>query len=296
MMTLKKYLLVLLITLVPLFTVYGQENQGKTFLWEIQSDYGKSYLLGSVHLLKEDNYPLKQVIEDSFDKSDVLVLEIDLSGDNLLKASMTMLQKGMYQDDQTLQDNISEKTYQTLKEKLTAMNMDIDGFKKNKPWFVAMMVLQSKLAKIGFNPAYGVDMHFLGKAKDKKEIKGLETIEFQVGLFEGFSKEEAEKFLLSSILEADQIEKEMNKMVDAWVNGNTEEMEKATTENIDKYPELAAFYKKLNDDRNVRMVENIISFLKTGKSHFIVVGALHLVGKKGIVQLLKDQGYTVNQL
>jgi len=292
--------MIILIILASFFIVYGQEdqedNQGKSFLWEIQTDHGKSYLLGSVHLLKKEHYPLKDVIENSFEESDVLVLEIDLSGDNLLKAGMMMLQKGMYQGDETLKDNISEKAYQTVKEKLEAMDMDIEGFKKSKPWFLAMTVLEKKLMQMGFDPTYGIDMYFLRKAKDKKEIKGLETIDFQIGLFEGFSKEESEKFLLSSILEADQLESEMDKMISAWINGNTKKMEEATTENIDKYPELSDFYKRLNDNRNVHMVEKIISFLNTGKSHFIIAGALHMVGKKGIVQLLKNKGYTINQL
>jgi len=293
----KKNFMIILIILASFFIVYGQEdNQGKSFLWEIQTDHGKSYLLGSVHLLKKEHYPLKDVIENSYEESDVLVLEIDLSGDNLLKAGMMMLQKGMYQGDETLKDNISEKAYQTVKEKLEAMDMDIEGFKKSKPWFLAMTVLEKKLMQMGFDPTYGIDMYFLRKAKDKKEIKGLETIDFQIGLFEGFSKEESEKFLLSSILEADQLESEMDKMISAWINGNTKKMEEATTENIDKYPELSDFYKRLNDNRNVHMVEKIISFLNTGKSHFIIAGALHMVGKKGIVQLLKNKGYTINQL
>jgi uncharacterized protein len=295
----KRFFIVLIIGLVSLTLLNGQENaenQGKSFLWEIQTDHGNSYLLGSVHLLKEEHYPLKKVIEDAFAQSDVLVLEVDLSGEKLIQAGMIMLQKGMYQGEETLKDNLSEKTYQLVKEKLKEMDMDIDGFKKTKPWMMALTVLEKKLTQLGFNPTFGIDLYFLKKAEGKKEILGLETIEFQINLFDSFSKEESEKFLLSTILEADQIEKEMDKMIDAWLKGDAEALEKTMTENIKEYPELMAFYKKINDDRNVHMVEKIVSLLQTGKKYFIVAGAAHMVGKHGLVQLLKDKGYQLSQL
>jgi len=292
----KKIFVWVLMSLVIQSMLYSQENTGKSFLWAIQSKQGNSYLLGSVHLLKKEHYPLKKVIEDSFEQSDVLVLEVDLSGDNLLKAGMYMLQKGKYQGEETLKDNISEKTYQLLKDKAKSMEMNFEWLMGWKPWMAAFNILERKLMNLGYNPMHGIDMYFLNKSQGKKEIQGLETIEFQVGLFENFSKEESEKFLLSTIMEADQLEKEMDQMITAWSTGDVETMEKTSTESIREYPELEAFYKRLNDDRNVRMVEEIITRLKTGKKYFIVVGAIHMIGKNGIVQLLKNKGYEVNQL
>jgi hypothetical protein len=292
----KKFFTLMLINLVFLSMLYSQENTGKSFLWEIKSEQGNSYLFGSVHLLKKEHYPLKDVIEDSFDQSDVLVLEIDLSGENLVKAGLYMLGKGKYQEEETLKDNISEKTYQLLKDKAKTMKMDIEWLNKWKPWMAALHILERKLMQLGYNPMHGVDLYFLNKSQGKKEIQGLETVELQVGLFENFSKEESEKFLLSTIMEADQLEKEMEKMITAWSTGDVEKMEKTMTETIQEYPELEAFYKKLNDDRNVRMVEKIISMLKTDKKYFIVVGAAHMIGKNGLVQLLKNKGYKVKQL
>jgi uncharacterized protein YbaP (TraB family) len=292
----KNFFVLVLISLVSLLMLYSQESTGKSFLWEIQSEQGNSYLFGSVHLLKKEHYPLKKVIEDSFEQSDVLVLEIDLSGGNLVKAGLYMLGKGKYQGEETLKDNISEKTYQLLKDKAKTMEINFEWLNGCKPWMAAFNILERKLMQLGFNPLQGIDLYFLNKSQGKKEIQGLETVELQVGLFENFSKEESEKFLLYTIMEADQLEKEMNQMISAWSTGDVEIMEKTMTETIREYPELEAFYKKLNDDRNVRMVEKIISLLKTDKKYFIVVGAAHMVGKNGIVQLLKNKGYTVNQL
>jgi uncharacterized protein YbaP (TraB family) len=292
----KKFFVSMLISLLPLMMLYSQESAGKSFLWEIRSEQGNSYLFGSVHLLKKEHYPLKTVIENAFEQSDVLVLEIDLSGENLLKAGLYMLQEGKYPGEETLKDYISEKTYRLLIDKAKTMDMNLEWLNGWKPWMVAFHILERKSMQLGYNPMAGVDMYFLNKSQGKKEIQGLETVEFQVGLFENFSKEESEKFLLSTIMEADQLEKEMNQLITAWSSGDVEKMEKTMTDTIREYPGLEAFYKKMNDDRNVRMVEKIISFLKTDKKYFIVVGAAHMIGKNGIVQLLKDKGYKVNQL
>jgi uncharacterized protein YbaP (TraB family) len=137
----------------------------------------------------------------------------------------------------------------------------------------------------------------MGKAATgKKEILELEGIEFQLKLFESFSKEETEKFLLSTVLEADQIGKEMDKMIQAWLDGDTGVMEQLMTEDVKQFPELKDFYNRLIDIRNAGMVEKITSYLEQGKKIFVVVGAAHMIGQKGIVQLLKNKGYKIEQL
>lgn len=294
----RRRIFISILVVIALVTLgsFGQLYAEKSFLWKVESDKGTGYLLGSIHLLKKDHYPLKQVIEDAFVESDTLVVEANLSDPEVTKLIMPLLQKGMYQGEETLKDNISEKTYQLTRDKLKEMGLDIEKYIKFKPWMAAMTILNIQLMKMGFDPNYGIDMYFMKKAAGKKEILELEGIEFQLKLFESFSKEESEKFFLSSILEADQLGKEMDKMVNAWNKGEVETLKRMLTENTDKYPELKDFYKKIADDRNVGMVDKIIKYLEQGKKCFVVVGAAHMVGKKGIVQLLKDKGYTVTQL
>jgi uncharacterized protein YbaP (TraB family) len=310
-MIFKKIFITLIIAWFTVGMLCSQEKTGSTtpsFLWQVESKAiktattPKSYLLGSIHFLKKEHYPLKKVIEEAFDQADVLAVEVDISSDKIAKAGMMLMQKGMYSGEETLKANISEKTFQLARDKLKELGMDISGFQTFKPWMVAMSIINMELMKLGFNPNYGIDKYFLDKVSEstsapgKKEIVELEGVEYQVKLFESFSKEEGEKFLLSSVMEANQWEKELDNLVNAWSTGDTEKMEQLLTQNIQKYPELNDLYKKLLDDRNEKMVEKIISYLKTGKTYFIVVGAAHMVGKKGIVQLLKEKGLKVKQL
>lgn len=302
-MTRKKLFIILIVTWFSLVTVCSGEktgSTGKSCLWQVESTgtAGKSYLLGSVHLLKKEHYPLKKVIENAYEQSDVLAVEADISGDKLAKAGPMLMQKGMYTGEETLKANISEKTFQLVRDKLKELGMDIQGFQKFKPWMVAMTIEGMVLMKLGFNPNYGIDKYFLDKAaaSGNKEIVELEGLGYQVKLFESFSKEENEKFLLAAVMEADQLEKEIDVMVNAWAFGDTEKMERFFVRDIQKYPGLKSVYKKILDDRNEKMVEKIISYFKTGKKYFIVVGAAHMVGKNGLVMLLKEKGFKVEQL
>jgi len=295
----KTFLIIPFIIWVSLVSVYGQGEKsgtGKSFLWEIEGTAGKSYLLGSVHLLKKEHYPLKKTVEDAFEQSDVLAVEADVSGDKLMSQGMVLLQKGMYTGEETLEGNISPKTYQLAVKKLKELGMDIGGFKKFKPWLLAMTIAQMELVKLGFSPEYGIEIYFLERASGKKEIAELEGIEFQVKLFDGLSKAESEGFLLANIMEADMMGKELDNMIDAWATGDAKKMERLLTENIQKTPDLDDLYKKLLDDRNEGMVEKIINYLKSGKTYFIVAGAAHMVGKKGVVQLLEDKGIKTKHL
>jgi uncharacterized protein YbaP (TraB family) len=246
--------------------------------------------------MKKEHYPLNESIEKAFAESDALVVEADLSGPKMLESGMALLKKGMYEGEETLKNNISEKTYRLVAEKLKEMGMDIESYNKFKPWMLAMTIPGQQLLKMGFEPQYGIDMYFLNKAAGDKDILELEGVEFQVKLFESFSREDNENFLLSNILEADNIGKEVGKMIKAWRAGDVAGLERLMTEGIDKYPDLKNFYKKLADDRNEGMVKKIINYMNEGKKCFVVVGAAHMIGKMGIVQQLKDRGYTVTQL
>ncbi len=271
-------------------------EQGKSFLWEIQADASKSYILGSVHLLKKEMYPLKAAVEKAFTDSDVLVVEADVSADKMMDVAALTMKKGFYVGEETLKDNISANTYNLVKDWLKKNNMDIEGFHKFKPWMLALTITSMELVKMGFDPNYGIDKYFLEKAAGKKEILELEGIQFQLNLFDGLTREENDQFLFASLQEISGPKEEFDRMIEVWLKGDADLMEDLVTKNIQKFPKLKNLYQKLTDDRNVKMLEKILSFLDQDKTYLIVVGAAHLVGKKGIIQLLRDRGFSLKQL
>jgi uncharacterized protein YbaP (TraB family) len=270
------------------------ENQ-KTFLWKVQSSTTTVYLLGSIHFMKKEFYPLNRRIEDAFDKSAVLAVEANV--DDVSKLDIQgLMEKAFYTSDDTLEKHISAGTYERVKKAFEAFGIPAWLINKQKPWFLALTLESLELVKLGFDPSYGIDEHFLSEASGKKNIKELESMDYQINLLSGFSDSEQEAFLLSVLKDSNSYEKEVEKLLDAWVSGDTTGMESILKKSAIEDEEMASVYDKLLYERNRNMVLKIEGYLKSGETHFVVVGAGHLLGERGIINLLRQKGYDIEQL
>jgi uncharacterized protein len=267
--------------------------QEKTFLWRVNSDQNRLYILGSIHLLKKETYPLKKSIEDAFEQTKKLVLEIDLSSANSQKIQQLMLQKSISTDGTMLHQSVSDETYQAVAKRAKELDIDIRVLSPFKPWVIAMTMAAIKLQQLGFDPSLGVDRHLAERAKQTdKPTAGLETAEFQLDLFDRFSAKEQELLLRQSMDEMDHVERNVTAIVQAWKSGDVGAVERHLLVGMRDYPEI---HRKVIDDRNQRWLPQIENLLSRGENALIVVGAAHLVGKNGIIELLKDRGYRVEQ-
>jgi uncharacterized protein len=267
--------------------------QEKSFLWRVNSDQNRLYILGSIHLLKKETYPLKKSIEDAFEQTKKLVLEIDLGSANQQKIQQLMLQKSISTDGTMLHQSVSDETYQAVATRAKELDIDIRVLSPFKPWVIAMTMAAIKLQQLGFDPSLGVDRHLAERAKQTdKPTAGLETAEFQLDLFDRFSAKEQELLLRQSMDEMDHIERNVTAIVQAWKSGDVGAVERHLLVGMRDYPEI---HRKVIDDRNQRWLPQIENLLSRGENALIVVGAAHLVGKNGIIELLKDRGYRVEQ-
>ncbi len=271
-------------------------NGDKHFLWKVSSKKSTAYLFGSIHLAKPDIYPLASVVEKCFRKSQALALEADPEKGTDPELQQRMLQAALFSGDDTLRKHLSQKTYDTAAEELRRIGMPIESFSKTKPWFVALTIGILELQRLGFNQEYGLDRYFAGKARGKKKIVQLESFDYQINLLNGFSDREQELFLLYTILDIKNIATDMDQMILSWRKGDAKTMESILMETMDESPDLQPIYEKLYYVRNREMTDKIERYLRSGDTYFIVVGAAHLVGKQGIIELLKNKGYTIEQL
>jgi uncharacterized protein YbaP (TraB family) len=269
----------------------------KSFLWEVKYQGNTSYLLGSIHMMKKSAYPLPSIIESSFDKCQCLGVEMNIADEKMMDIQIKLLKIAKYPPGENLKQNLSPKIYELTKKALEKLGMNINGMQGFKPWFIGTLMAQVQLLKAGFNPQYGIDKHFINLAKkNKKTILELEGVDFQIDLFKNLTPKEQEHFLHSTILDLKMLTSMTDQLVQAWKQGDTRNMDKLMNENTSKYPELKEVMKKLLEDRNYTMTDTIISWIKSGKKCFIVVGAAHLVGREGIVSLLKKKGFSLRQL
>lgn len=286
---------VILFSLLLLLHARGDaEAAQKGFLWKVRSGSATVYLLGSIHIFKKELYPLPAKIEEAFQSSDILVVEANIDDLNL-ETMMTMLEGAFYRENETLEGHLSKDTFARAEEKLAESGIPIQLFQRSKPWILAMMITALEVQKSGFDPRYGIDMHFLGEARDKKRIIELESIDYQMRLFNGFSDAEQEAFLLSTLKDADMMKEEMDMFMRAWSTGDAQALESIVTKGVGEDQRIFPVYEKLLYDRNRSMASRIEEFLKTGGKYFVVVGAGHLVGEKGIVRILRGKGYSVER-
>lgn len=267
----------------------------KSFLWKIQSETNTVYVLGSIHFSKREIYPLHQEIENAFDRSDFLVVEANVN--DIGKADVQRLVVGaLYPAEDTLKKHVSPETYERVKKEMGRFGIPLELIEKQKPWFLAMTLVALESIKLGLDPKLGIDVHFLSRAEGKKKILELESLDYQINILSGLSEKDQELFLLYTLKDLNIMEQELDKMIQAWTSGDTKAMEFLMTKGVSEDKSLSSIYEKIIYERNRKMASKIRDFLKTKETYFIVVGAGHLVGSEGIIELLKRDGYRVEQL
>src|SRR5262245_35362647 len=266
----------------------------KSCLWRVVSKDSTVYLLGSVHLLKSDAYPLSQAIEQAFSDSTKLVLEVNLESVDSGGAQQLILAKSLLPEGKTLDGTLSASTYQALQQRVKALGLDIEVLKRMKPWFLALSLVAMKMQQLGYDAQNGVDRHFFERArKAKKEVQGLETADFQINLLDSMSAKTQEESLLQTLKELDQFETEFEQLVRAWTEGREKELDSLLLESFKEYPEV---YSRLISERNRNWLPQIEREFQGRNKTLVVVGAAHLVGQDGIVELMRRKGYVVEQL
>ena len=267
----------------------------KSFLWKIQSEANTVYVLGSLHFAKREIYPLRQEIENAFDQSDFLVVEANVN--DIRKADVQKLvETALYPSNDTLEKHLSAETYERVKKEIAGAGIPPELINKQKPWFLAMTLVALEIVKLGLDPNLGIDKYFLSKAEGKKKILELESLDYQINLLSGLSDKDQELFLLYTLKDLNIMEQELDKMIQAWTSGDTKAMESLMTRSVSEDKRLSSIFEKLIYGRNKKMASKIESFLKTKETYFVIVGAGHLVGNQGIIELLKREGYRVEQL
>lgn len=149
--------------------------------------------------------------------------------------------------------------------------------------------------KLGLDPNLGIDKHFLSKAEGKR-IMELESLDYQINLLSGFSDKDQELFLIYTLKDLHIMEQEVTQLIRAWESGDTQAMESILTKSLSEDKRLSAIFEKLVFERNRRMASKIEDFLRTKETYFVIVGAGHLVGSRGVIGLLGGKGYLIEQL
>jgi uncharacterized protein YbaP (TraB family) len=221
-------------------------------------------------------------------------VEINIKNADQAKMIGLIQKYGMYTDGDSLTKHLSKETQAALEDYCTRHNVPRMGMEQLKPWVVAVTIAAMAWQQAGEDPELGVDMHFLKESKPPQRIDELETMESQLSIFAEASEEEQQSMLAAILKQGDKTKDMITRTQAAYVSGDPDAVKKVMDEQDDVGSK--SLEKKLLDDRNVVMTGKMEEYLKGKDPIFVVVGAAHIVGDKGIAKQLRDKGYKVDQV
>jgi hypothetical protein len=271
----------------------GVKRPDRTFMWSVQGPKSRAYVLGSLHVLRKGVYPLDARIEKAYQACPRVLLEADPSGVSEEDLRQTMIRLGTYQDGSTLKGVVSPETYARLGDRVEANKVGMERFEKFRPWFAAFSIAALELKRLGFASEIGIDAHFYRKARaDGREMHYLENARQQLELLAGSSPGREEDILKQALEELDVVEQHSGEMMRAWKEGDAGRMELLLKKSLKGFPDIE---KRLFTDRNMAWAGAVDRLLSQDRDVFIVVGAAHLVGRTGLLELLKKRKFIVVQ-
>ena len=266
----------------------------ETSVWRVSDGNNSVYLGGTVHLLRPGDYPLPEEYEQAYQGSSELYFETDISSMSDLSVQAQMLQQLTYSDGRTLKTVLSEDAYTTLEDYTATIGMPLMMLEQFKPGMIISTLQVLEFQRIGFTPQ-GVDAFFNTRALgDAKDIGALETIEEQIGFLAAMGEGNESEFILLSLEDLENTNALMEEMITAWRNGDERALQKLFVDDMQqRAPEL---FDSLLRQRNLRWMPQIEALFEDPDTEFVLVGAAHLIGVEGLVQLLQSKGYEVSQL
>ena len=157
-----------------------------------------------------------------------------------------------------------------------------------------MVLTMTALQHQGFSPEYGIDAYFYKKAvHEAKPVVGLETIQYQLGLFDNLSNISQDALIQQTLKDIKNVQGKVDIIIQAWTHGDSQGLNAYLLDSFKEYPSI---YHALIVQRNMNWMHRIETFLRQKENHMLIVGAGHLVGENGLVALLEKKGYKPEQL
>ncbi len=284
--------LVLVISTLGLFFAFDacrmneslQQDGKSSMLWKVSGNEIKdtSYLYGTIHIQDKRVFAYGDAVEKAFRKSDKVAVEVLMD-----RIDPSTMMNVMFMEDTTLDMLLSEQDYERLEETYQQITgASLETANTLKPFFISANMIQSIMPR---DMAMPLDMHFIKQAREAdKEVVGLETLEEQIAIIDELSYTEQMDMLMESIEDVDKMKAQFSELVDAYLN-----MDKERVMKLMEDPSIPEdFMDNLLDKRNKLMVSRMQPLFKVSGT-FVAVGAGHLFGEEGLINMLRKKGYQV---
>lgn len=287
----RRFLLFILFipTIFTSTTVFAESS-----VWVVSKGSHQLYIGGTIHALSQSDYPLPKEFEQAYKTSDQLVFETNIDEVNSPRFQAQMLDAMRYGNGKTLRSELSPGTYTALEKYCASKGVQLVLMEQLRPQMVILALLGVELQRMGMVSA-GVDEHFYQRARqDNKPVKYLESTSAQLDFLVNMGKGYEDQLVLNTLRDLNNIDATMDDLKDAWRSGNETKFEQVALAPMKK--DFPALYQRLLVTRNNAWLSHIENMLSTPDTEFVLVGALHMIGKDGVLQKLKERGYQVRQL
>lgn len=265
-------------------------------LWKLSRADTTVYLLGSFHLLRDDDYPLSADVESAFADAEKLLFEIPPDELNNPALASRMLDYARYDDGKNLSQAVTPRMRKQLAHLLQSQGMSIDQLQQYEPWFVNLSLVSALSQKLGYSSQQGLDQTLMRRAADDgKSVGGLETLDDQLRTLDQSPMGEQLLSLKELLQSPAKVPAMLSELHGAWRSGDIATMDRLSREEMQE--KMPRSYRLINVQRNQAWLPKIRALLESsGDDTLVVVGSLHLLGPDGVVEQLRVQGYTVERV
>lgn len=263
-----------------------------SFVWQVSDDDSTLHLVGSMHLLPENAYPLPQAMTDAYTSARRVVFETDLAALQAPATQLSLLSQAQNVGGRSLREQLGAQ-YGDFVTLVRRYELPLVSFEAMQPWFASLNLELANYLQAGFQPTLGLDQHFHNLAlADGKPRLGLETTEAHMALLTGIGEGGGLDLLRSTIAQLIEQPEVADALYQAWRSGDVAAMNALAAPLRDESP---AAYAKLLTDRNRAWMPKLMELLGGSDDVAVVVGALHLVGDGGLVDLFAQRGLVAIQ-
>jgi uncharacterized protein YbaP (TraB family) len=275
------------------------EGERRGFLFEIRKGAQASLLFGTVHVGRPDFYPLPASRLARLSRTDALVLEADIT--DIARATAATQRYALYgADEDGLDRRLPRETLKRVEAVLGRAGLDPRPMMRLKPWMLGSALALFEASRAGFVQGLGAEVYLAGLAQaSQRPILEFEGVEQQFALFEAAPWSTQVAFLDEALrsLETNAARREIQRIVQAWETADLAALERLLSEMQAQNSAGARFTTDtILLGRHPAMVNRIETLMADGKNYLFAVGALHLVGPRGLVAMLRARGYTVTEL
>ena len=280
-----------LLSLALTAVLSSQTAMADSSVWKAEKDGNHIYLGGTIHLLSKSDYPIPEEYDQAYKKSEVIYFEVDIKSMKDPEIAQKMMPMLMAKQGESLDKVLKPETMKALEPFLEERGLPMAMFQQFNPSGLYLVLMTMELQKLGMTDA-GVDELFDTKAReDKKTLGQMETIEEQMSFFSKIGEGDPDQLILYTLRDLADMPKMMKDMKDAWRSGDRAKYRELLLEPFVKdYPKT---YEALLVERNNNWMPKIEALFETPEIELVLVGALHMIGKDGLLQQLEKKGYTV---